>query len=93
MGASGEQGRGNMAGSMSAGTHAFLTDRMRNDIIEGFKKCGISNLGFGWMFADDYHWRDGVEVGSRPGGDGRNGMGTVTWLCQLIGAEPYIMLI
>lgn len=88
-------GRG-IYGGLYVGRNSSIpnTDGMRNDIIEGFKECGISNLEFpGGCFADDYHWRDGVgNVGSRPGGDGRNGMGTDEYmkLCQLIGAEPYI---
>lgn len=70
------------------------TNGMRNDIIEGFKECGISTLEFpGGCFADEYHWKDGVgSVSSRPGGDSRNGMGTDEYmqLCKLINAEPYI---
>ncbi len=70
------------------------TNGMRNDIIEGLKDCGISNLEFpGGCFADDYHWKDGTGTyTSRPGGDMRNGLGTDEYmqLCKLIDAEPYI---
>ncbi|NLW30949.1 MAG: hypothetical protein GXY77_05775 [Fibrobacter sp.] len=70
------------------------TNGMRNDIIEGFKECGLSTLEFpGGCFADEYHWQDGIgPVNQRPGGESRNGMGTDEYmeLCRLINAEPYI---
>lgn len=70
------------------------TNGMRNDIIEGLKDCGISNLEFpGGCFADEYHWKDGIGTyTSRPGGDMKNGLGTDEYmqLCKLIDAEPYI---
>ena len=70
------------------------TNGMRNDIIEGFKECGLATLEFpGGCFADDYHWEDGIgPVNNRPGRDSRNGMGTDEYmqLCSLINAEPYI---
>jgi alpha-N-arabinofuranosidase len=70
------------------------TNGIRNDIIEGLKDCGVSNLEFpGGCFADQYHWKDGLGTySSRSGGDMKNGMGTDEYmqLCELIGAEPYI---
>ena len=78
-------------------------DRIRLDIVEALKKIKIPNLRWpGGCFADEYHWRDGI--GPR---DKRPTMINTNWgnvtednsfgtheflqLCELIGAEPFIV--
>ena len=77
--------------------------RIRLDIVEALKKIRIPNLRWpGGCFADEYHWRDGI--GPR---DQRPTMINTNWgnvtednsfgtheflqLCELIGAEPFIV--
>jgi alpha-L-arabinofuranosidase len=68
---------------------------MRNDVIAGFKECGIGCIEWpGGCYADNYVWTDGLAQprSSRPGGVYNQGLGTVEYftLCSLTGAIPYI---
>ncbi|MBN1306685.1 MAG: hypothetical protein JXA18_02120 [Chitinispirillaceae bacterium] len=70
------------------------TDGMRNDVIEGFKEAGVGCIEWpGGCFADEYHWKDGIDMpqSSRPGGEMRNGLGTPEFfkLCSLTNAYAY----
>ncbi len=78
-------------------------DRIRLDIVEALKKIRIPNLRWpGGCFADEYHWRDGIgPINQRPTMINTN-WGNVTednsfgtheylLLCELIGAEPFIV--
>ncbi len=73
------------------------------DVLEALKKANISMLRWpGGCFADSYHWRDGIgPEKSRPKTLGEscglrvvetNELGTheFIWLCQQLGAEPYL---
>ena len=78
------------------------TRGMRNDIIAALRKINIPNLRWpGGCFADQYHWKNGIdppeersrEVNIHWGGVVEdNSFGTHEFLdfCELIGAEPYI---
>lgn len=68
---------------------------MRNDVIAGFKECGIGCIEWpGGCYADSYVWTDGIAqpASSRPGGIYSQGLGTLEYftLCSLTGAIPYI---
>lgn len=73
------------------------------DVLEALKKVNISMLRWpGGCFADSYHWRDGIgPMEKRPKTLGEscglkvvetNELGTheFIWLCQQLGAEPYL---
>jgi alpha-N-arabinofuranosidase len=62
------------------------TNGMRNDIIDGFKECGIGCIQYpGGCAAANYNW----SVNKNPSND----LGTDQFmqLCQLVGAEPFIV--
>lgn len=75
---------------------------LRKDVIESLKEMGVPVIRWpGGIFADSYHWRDGVgERSLRPwrdnwwGGSEPNQFGTDEYLklCELLESSPYICL-
>ena len=75
---------------------------IRLDVVEALRQIAIPNLRWpGGCFADDYHWKDGIGpksdrpsmVNSHWGAvEENNHFGTheFMYLCELLGAEPYI---
>ncbi|HCI54660.1 MAG TPA: alpha-L-arabinofuranosidase C-terminal domain-containing protein [Bacteroidales bacterium] len=78
-------------------------DRIRLDIVDALKKIKIPNLRWpGGCFADEYHWRDGIGPRNQRPTMINTNWGNVTednsfgtheylLLCELIGAEPFIV--
>ncbi|MCI0696622.1 alpha-N-arabinofuranosidase [candidate division KSB1 bacterium] len=78
------------------------TRGLRNDVVQALKKINVPNLRWpGGCFADEYHWRDGIETpADRPkminthwgGVVEDNSFGTHEFLdlCKQLGTEPYI---
>lgn len=83
--------------------HIANIDGLRCDTIEALKKLQIPAVRWpGGLFADNYHWRDGIgPKSSRPirqnlgwNSFENNQFGTHEFMqfCELIGAEPYLCL-
>lgn len=79
------------------------SDGLRNDTVTALKHLQIPNIRWpGGLFADNYHWRDGIGPRSqRPirqnlGWNSleRHQFGTHEFMrfCELVGAEPYLCL-
>jgi alpha-N-arabinofuranosidase len=76
---------------------------LRLDVIEALRELGIPNLRWpGGLFADEYHWRDGVgpreqrpRMVNSHWGDivEDNSFGTHEFmdLCEMLGADPYVV--
>jgi alpha-N-arabinofuranosidase len=76
------------------------TRGIRNDVVDALRYLNIPNLRWpGRLFADDYHWRDGIPTSDRPyrinshwGNvtDGCTGIMKFMDLCDQLVCEPYI---
>lgn len=84
-------------------SHIPNIDGLRLSTIEALKKMAVPVIRWpGGLFADSYHWRDGIgHPGTRPirqnlgwNSVESNQFGTHEFmhLCELVGAEPYICL-
>ena len=79
-------------------------DGIRMDVVDALKRLNVPNLRWpGGLFADTYHWRDGIgphhlrptSINTNWGGVvENNAFGTHEFmrLCELLEAEPYISL-
>lgn len=83
-------------------SHISNTNGVRNDVIEAFKAIKMPVLRWpGGLFADEYHWRDGIGeksmrskmVNTNWGGVTEdNSFGTHEFfdLCETLGCQPYL---
>ena len=81
------------------------TNGYRNDVLQALKELKVPVLRWpGGCFADEYHWMDGIgPQENRPRMVNNNWGGTVEDnsfgtheflnLCEMLGCEPYIMLV
>lgn len=87
-------GRCIYGGGIYVGVNSTIpnTNGMRNDVIEGFKECGVGCIEWpGGCFADKYHWEDGTSGSKAQREASNNGLGTDEYfqLCSLTTAYAY----
>jgi alpha-N-arabinofuranosidase len=80
-----------------------LENGFRRDVLEALKALPVPMLRWpGGCYADHYHWRDGIgprdqravrlglSCGLKVEDDNSLGTHEFIWLCQALGAEPYL---
>jgi alpha-N-arabinofuranosidase len=85
----GRQWTGLSNSGIFVGTNSTIpnTDGMRNDVIEGFKECGVGAIEWpGGCAANGYYWHNNKNPSNDVGVD------RFIQFCKLTGAEPIISL-